>query len=42
MAERLIGFGKPLRLRSLMDEPGSKITPDHAGLLDGAWSSSTR
>jgi hypothetical protein len=24
------------------DEPGSKITDDHAGLLDGAWSSSTR
>jgi hypothetical protein len=24
------------------DPPGSKISPDHAGVLDGAWSSSTR
>jgi hypothetical protein len=30
------------RSRCFADEPGSKITPNHAGLIDGAWSSSTR
>jgi hypothetical protein len=30
------------KLSCRMDEPGSKISPNHAGLLDGAWSSSTR
>lgn len=29
-------------LRDFPDEPGSKISPDHAGLLDGAGRSSTR
>jgi hypothetical protein len=41
MDETLAKLLKNGRLRRLSDKPGSKISPDHARLLDAAGISST-